>query len=153
MELLFAVAKPQRNIELRLRHAGVMFPAAFIQSAAYEASLRVQSERSERLRELTPAARRRSERLRELTAEALRRELTPAARWRSVPRCFFQSAAYEASLRVQSERSERLRELTPAARRRSERLRELHEVQGSRELAPWRIPKAEPLVGNDSVIL
>ena len=35
-----------------------MFPAAFIQNAAYEASSRVQSERSERLRELTPAARR-----------------------------------------------------------------------------------------------
>ena len=33
------------------RHAGVMFPVALAQSAAYEASLRVQSERSERLRE------------------------------------------------------------------------------------------------------
>ena len=50
-----------------------MFPAAFIQNAAYEATLRVQSERSERLRELTPAARRRSERLRELTPAARRR--------------------------------------------------------------------------------
>ena len=37
----------------------VLFPAAFIQIAAYKAFLRVQSERSERLRELTPAARRR----------------------------------------------------------------------------------------------
>ena len=33
------------------RCAGVMFPVALAQSAAYEASLRVQSERSERLRE------------------------------------------------------------------------------------------------------
>ena len=39
-------------------------------------------------------------------------------------------AAYEAFLRVQSERSERLREL--------------HEVQGSRELAPWRGPGEQP---------
>ena len=36
----------------------VLFPAAFIQIAAKKTSLRVQSERSERLRELTPAARR-----------------------------------------------------------------------------------------------
>jgi len=34
----------------------VLFPAAFIQNAGYKASSRVQSERSERLRELTPAA-------------------------------------------------------------------------------------------------
>ena len=53
-------------------------------------------------------------------------------------------AGYKVFLRVQSERSERLRELTPAARRRSERLRELHEVQGSRELAPWRGPGEQP---------
>ena len=39
-------------------------------------------------------------------------------------------AAYKAFLRVQSERSERLREL--------------HEVQGSRELAPWRGPGEQP---------
>ena len=64
-----------------------MFPDTLIPGAGYKVSLRAQSERSERLRELTPAARRRSERL---------RELTPAAR----------------------RRSERLRELTPAARRR-----------------------------------
>ena len=37
----------------------------------------------------------------------------------------FSGRGLQASLRVQSERSERLRELTPAARRRSERLREL----------------------------
>ena len=54
---------------------------ALVPIAAKKTSLRVQSERSERLRELTPAAR--------------RRELTPAAR----------------------RRSERLGELTPAARR------------------------------------
>ena len=41
------------------RCGGVLFPVAFIQSAGYKAFLRVQSERSERLRELTPAARRR----------------------------------------------------------------------------------------------
>ena len=52
-----------------------MFPVAFIQNAAYEVFLRVQSERSERLRELTPAARRRSERLRELTPAARRRRV------------------------------------------------------------------------------
>ena len=42
-----------------LRSAGVLFPEDLVQNAAYEAFLRVQSERSERLRELTPAARRR----------------------------------------------------------------------------------------------
>ena len=40
------------------------------------------------------------------------------------PVAFIQSAGNKVFLRVQSERSERLREL--------------HEVQGSRELAPWR---------------
>ena len=39
-------------------------------------------------------------------------------------------AGNKVSLRVQSERSERLREL--------------HEVQGSRELAPWRGPGEQP---------
>ena len=43
---------------------------------------------------------------------------------------FIQSAGYKAFLRVQSERSERLREL--------------HEVQGARELAPWRDPGEQP---------
>ena len=52
----------------------VLFPAALVQNAAYKASLRVQSERSERLRELTAQALRR-----ELTAQALRRELTAQA--------------------------------------------------------------------------
>ena len=51
----------------------VLFPVTLIPVAACKASLRVQSERSERLRELTPAARRRSERLRELTPAARRR--------------------------------------------------------------------------------
>ena len=41
------------------RCPGVLFPAAFIQNAGYKVFLRAQSERSERLRELTPAARRR----------------------------------------------------------------------------------------------
>ena len=41
------------------RHAGVMFPDTLIPGAGYKVSLRAQSERSERLRELTPAARRR----------------------------------------------------------------------------------------------
>ena len=50
---------------LRRRAAGVLFPVTLVTIAGYKASLRVQSERSERLRELTPAARRRSERLRE----------------------------------------------------------------------------------------
>ena len=50
------------------RCGGVLFPVAFVPIAAKKTSLRVQSERSERLRELTPAAR--------------RRELTPAARRR-----------------------------------------------------------------------
>ena len=70
------------------RCAGVLFPDTLIPSAGYKAALRVQSERSERLRELTPAARRRSERLRELRAQALR----PLKRWAklcaSVPRGF-----------------------------------------------------------------
>ena len=39
--------------------AGVLFPAAFVPDAAYKASLRVQSERSERLRELPSAGARR----------------------------------------------------------------------------------------------
>ena len=40
------------------RYAGVLFPDTLIPNAAYEVSLRVRSERSKRLRELTPAARR-----------------------------------------------------------------------------------------------
>ena len=42
---------------------------------------------------------------------------------------------------MQSERSERLRELTPAARRRSERLRELPSA-GARRKYPWGARKA-----------
>ena len=85
-----------------------MFPVALVTIAAYEAALRVQSERSERLRELTPAARRR-----ELPSAGTHR-----ARTVLFPATFIQNAGYKVSLRVQSERSERLRELTPAARRR-----------------------------------
>ena len=88
------------------RCGDVLFPAAFVPVAAYKASLRVQSERSERLRELTPAARRRGL----YFVDRCSGVMFPAA--------LVQSAGYKAFLRVQSERSERLRELTPAARRR-----------------------------------
>ncbi len=40
------------------RCGGVLFPVTLVTIAGYKVSLRVQSERSERLRELTPAARR-----------------------------------------------------------------------------------------------
>jgi len=94
--------------------------------AAYEASFRVQSERSERLRELTPAARRRSERLRELRAQALR----PLKRLDlNFPFCslrLFSERGLQASFRVQSERSERLRELTAQALRRRRPRQEDH---------------------------
>ena len=70
-----------------------MFPVALAQSAAYEASLRVQSERSERLRELTPAARRRGLYFFDRCGDVL------------FPAAFVPVAAYKASLRVKSERS------------------------------------------------
>ena len=57
------------------RHAGVMFPDTLIPGAGYKVSLRVQSERSERLRELTPAARRR-----ELPSAGARRKYPWGAR-------------------------------------------------------------------------
>ena len=88
------------------RCGGVLFPVALVMIAAYKVSLRVQSERSERLRELTPAARRRGLYFIDRCGGVL------------FPAALVQNAAYEVSLRVQSERSERLRELTPAARRR-----------------------------------
>ena len=47
-----------RGLYLIDRCGGVLFPVALVPSAAKKTSLRVQSERSERLRELTPAARR-----------------------------------------------------------------------------------------------
>ena len=89
------------------RCGGVLFPVALVTIAAYKVSLRVQSERSERLRELTPAARRRSERLRELTPAARRRGLYFIDRCGGVlfPDTLIPSAGYKASLRVQSERS------------------------------------------------
>ena len=65
----------------------------------------MQSERSERLRELTPAARRRGLYFIDRCAGVL------------LPAALTPGAGYKAALRVQSERSERLRELTPAARR------------------------------------
>ena len=42
-----------------VRARTVLFPVTLVTIAGYKVSLRVQSERSERLRELTPAARRR----------------------------------------------------------------------------------------------
>ncbi len=62
----------------------------------------MQSERSERLRELTPAARRRGLYFIDRCGGVL------------FPVALVTIAAYEASLRVQSERSERLRELPSA---------------------------------------
>ena len=62
------------------RCGGVLFPAALITVAANKVSLRVQSERSERLRELPSAG--------------THRELTPVARRRGryfVDRCGFDS--------------------------------------------------------------
>ena len=88
------------------RHTGVLFPVTLIPVAAYKAALRVQSERSERLRELTPAARRRGLYFIDKCGGVL------------FPVALTPGAGYKVSLRVQSERSERLRELTPAARRR-----------------------------------
>ena len=66
----------------------------------------MQSERSERLRELTPAARRRGLYFIDRCGGVL------------FPVALIPGVGYKDSLRVQSERSERLRELTPAARRR-----------------------------------
>ena len=75
------------------RRAGVLFPTALAQSAGYKASLRVQSERSERLRELTPAARRRGRYFIDRCAGIL------------FPAALVTIAAYKAALRVQSEQS------------------------------------------------
>ena len=79
---------------------------ALVTIAAYKVSLRVQSERSERLRELTPAARRRGLYFIDRCGGVM------------FPVALVTIAAYKVSLRVQSERSERLRELTAQALRR-----------------------------------
>ena len=76
----------------------------------------MQSERSERLRELTPAARRRGLYFIDRCGGVM------------FPVALVTIAAYKVSLRVQSEQSERLRELPSAGTHR-----------GSRELAPWRV--------------
>ena len=107
----------------------VLFPDTLIPGAAYEASLRVQSERSGGVPPLS---------IRGVRSTPFRSALEPNIYYsRSLlidscagvlfPDTLIPGAAYEASLRVQSERSERLRELpsagthrelTPAARRR-----------------------------------
>ena len=75
-------------------------------------------------RELTPAARRRSEAQRPARiAQCGHAPGTHRARTVLFPAAFIQNAGYKVSLRVQSERSERLRELTPAARRRIQNIR------------------------------
>ena len=66
---LSSTCKPLKRLDLNFPFCSLRL----FSERGLQASLRVQSERSERLRELTPAARRRSERLRELTAQALRR--------------------------------------------------------------------------------